>query len=407
MPTTAEVRGWSRLVAGVADQVVVGTVQDVHRAVIASTVRWFGPLARPLDRYVSTVTDGAYGALRTTLRAAGEIGAATAGHLGTDDVPPSPAATKARAIAHGVVGEHLMALSPELDLEVTLRRDGVEVAPTPDGLAATYPDASGRITVFVHGLVDTEAVWSTPVGEGPPLPSLAASLGATPVLVRYGTGRAIARNGADLAELLQQLIDRWPVPVTELTIVGHSMGGLLARAACATAARRDHTWTETLTDVIYLGSPHLGSWLEKASNVATWVLRQTSPITAPIGALIDGRSRGIKDLRFGTLVDDAYDADDIDDLLTGLVPDDPWLDGVTHHLVAGRLRPNERHPFNVTLGDAFVRSSSAAGAGRRRRIGDGGDVTLVPVSSRHADLVRAPEVATLLADVLGPEPVRG
>lgn len=407
MPPSSEVRGWARLLAAVADRVVVGTVHDMHRAISDGAYRWVGPLGRPVQRVQDAVTDRVYGAVRASLRGAGELGAAFAGHLGTDALSPSPAALKARAIAHGVVSDEVMAVAPELDLEVTLRHQGRPIAVDPDRLRDTYPDASGRITVFVHGLVDTEAVWfarpQRPQDEGghdiPALPDVAAAAGVTPVLVRYGTGRAIGRNGADLAELLEGMVAAWPVPVTELVVVGHSMGGLLMRAACATAHERGHRWQDVLTDIVYLGSPHLGSWLEKVTNVGTWAIRRSSR-AAPIGTLIDGRSRGIKDLRFGTLVEDGWGDSPIDDLLTGLVEDAPWAADVTHHLVVGRLRPDERHPLNLVFGDALVRSSSASGVGRTRRIAAGGQVVVLPVAARHSRLVHDPDVTALVRRVL-------
>lgn len=397
MPLSAEVRGWAGLIAGIADRVVADTVRDMHRAVSDGVFRWLGPIGRPVRHIHDAVADQVYRVVRAGLHGAGELVRTLPGPRGPARV--SPAALKARAIAHGVVDEQLLARAPEFDLDVTLRHEGREVAPDAGGLDAAYPDARGQIVVFVHGLVDHEAVWSAGSGSDGALPQVALELGATPLFVRYGTGRAVGRNGPDLAELLEAVIRAWPVPVVRLIVVGHSMGGLVTRAACAVGRERGHAWTAALTDVVYVATPHLGSWLEKAANVGTWVLRHSSPYSAPIGRLIDLRSRGIKDLRFGSLADDGWATSPIDGLLTGLAPDDPWLGEVTHHLVAGRLRPARHHPLNVLFGDGYVRSGSAVGAGRRRRIG-GGQVVSVPVDASHSRLVAHPEVAELLRRVL-------
>jgi hypothetical protein len=404
LPTSDEVRGWARLSAAVADEVLVGTVHAMHRAVTDGGFRWVGPLGRPIKAVHDAAVDGAYAAVQAGLRGAGELGALAAGRRGAEpgDDRPSPAALKARAIAHGVVDEDLLAVAPELDLDVSLRHDGREVAVDADALRRAYPGATGRIAVFVHGLVDTEEVWLPRADDdGVALPEVAAELGLTPVLVRYGTGRAIARNGADLAALLEDLVAAWPVPVTELVLVGHSMGGLVARAACVAADAEDHAWTSVLESVTYLASPHLGSWLEKVANVGSWVLRRVSPRSAPIGALLDRRSRGIKDLRFGAIVEHAWDGAAIDDLLTGMVAHLPWLDGVTHHVVVGRLHRVDGHPLNVVLGDGLVRAGSATGRGWRGRI-DGAEVTVVPVAAGHTRLLRHPDVAVALREVLAP-----
>ncbi len=421
MPTADERRGWSRLTAAVLAE-GVGTVHDLHRAT-SDLAFWFvGPFARPVKRVHDHVIDGVYRGLQRGCVGAGEVGvhlasgvgtaAAVTHHSVTEVLGEDPAETydlstiwsapwsvRARSIAHGVFDERFLAVAPELDLEVTLRHRGEVVAPEPDRLRRTYPQASSRIAVFVHGLIHSEGVWFDHPGNGPSLPEVAATNGVTPLLVRYGTGRAIGRNGADLAALLEAVVAGWPVPVEELTIVGHSMGGLVARAAAVTASREQHGWTDTLARVVYLGTPHLGSWLEKFANVTSWTLRRASG-SAPIGRLLDGRSRGIKDLRFGTLLEEQWGGADVDDLLSGLAQDEPWLAGVDHHLIAGRVRPSEQHLLNLVFGDSLVRAASAAGAGRIRRIAGDTQVSLVPLDGGHVSLVRHPEVAALLRTTL-------
>jgi pimeloyl-ACP methyl ester carboxylesterase len=45
----------------------------------------------------------------------------------------------------------------------------------------------------------------------------------------------IADNGNELVGLLDELVAGWPVPVTEIVLIGHSMGGLVARSAALQA----------------------------------------------------------------------------------------------------------------------------------------------------------------------------
>lgn len=399
MPPNPQTRGWSRLVAAVAERVVTATVHDMHRAISDGAFRWVGPVGWPVRRLHDAVVEGTYRSVRASLWLAGELGAEVAGRVGTAPGTPSPASVKAQAIANGVVSDELLAVAPDLRFDLTLRHDGRALSPERDALRLAHPEATGRLAVLVHGLVDTEAVWAPAAdGDRPGIAAAVAALGVTPVHVRYGTGRAVGSNGAALAELLESLVRNWPTPVTDLTIVGHSMGGLLARSACVVAVERGHTWTGPLTDVIYLGTPHLGSWLEKAANVGSWILRRSAR-SAPLGAFLDHRSRGIKDLRFGTLTDDLDDGS-IDDLLTGLTPDVPWMEGVRHHLVVGRLGARDAHPLQAVFGDALVRSGSASGIGHRRRIGPGGEVVVVPVTASHTGMVHHPEVVRLVTGVL-------
>jgi pimeloyl-ACP methyl ester carboxylesterase len=388
------------LTAAVADRAIVPTVQGMHRAISDGAFRWVGPLGRPVQRVHDDLVGRGYATVRGALRSGGALGEAVASRVGDVDVEPSAAALKARAIAHGAISQDLLDSIPEFELEVSLRVAGETVPLDHRSLQAAYGGATSTLTVFVHGLVDSEDVWSARAHDAVSLPAVASVAGATPLLVRYRTGHAIGRNGAELAELLEAVTQAWPVPVTRIVVVGHSMGGLVARAACSTAVARGHAWLTPLTDVVYLGSPHLGSWLEKATNVSGWVLRRVSPRTAPIAALVEHRSRGIKDLRHGTLVEDGFGDASEDGLLTGRVPDEPWLERVTHHLVVGRLRPAAAHPLNLVVGDTLVRSGSARGAGLRRRIAGRGPVVITEVEASHTSLVRHPAVGALLAEVV-------
>jgi len=67
-------------------------------------------------------------------------------------------------------------------------------------------------------------------------------LGYSPVFLRYNTGLHVSVNGRTLAEILELLQDQWPVPITELVLIGHSMGGLVARSACHYGAELQHGW---------------------------------------------------------------------------------------------------------------------------------------------------------------------
>ena len=61
--------------------------------------------------------------------------------------------------------------------------------------------------------------------------ALAATLGYTPVYLRYNSGLHVSENGNELSMQLEQLAAHWPVAIEEISILAHSMGGLLARSA--------------------------------------------------------------------------------------------------------------------------------------------------------------------------------
>src|SRR5699024_10320530 len=153
---------------------------------------------------------------------------------------------------------------------------------------------SGRLLVAVHGLCMNDLHW----GERGMPQRLGQALGFTPLYPHYNSGLPIADNGRALAELLQKLVDAWPVPVEEIVIVGHSMGGLLARSARAHAVRGGHDWEKLLTRMVFLGTPHHGSPLERAGHGVNRLLG-ISPYSAPFRSLGGLRSAGIRGLRHG------------------------------------------------------------------------------------------------------------
>lgn len=396
MPQRPASSAWIRVVTSIADQAVVGTVEATHRAITDANFRWTGSSSRGVKALHDTVVEHAYGGVRSALRGSGAVAASIAERVGTAG-DESPAGARARAIAIGSVDAALIDTVPDFDPPLSLVLDGRVVSTTPDDLRAAHPEASDRLVVFVHGLVATEVIW-----EPTPLPDVVANAGATPLRVRYGSGRSVVRNGADLADLLDATVAGWPVPVTRLVVVAHSMGGLVTRAAISAGREGGHAWPAVLTDVVHLATPHLGSWLEKVANVTSWSLRRASTRTAPLGELLDRRSRGIKDLRFGALVDAWWGDGSVDDLHGGFGGHVAWPRDVAQHLVVGRVRPGAGHPLNVAVGDGLVRSGSATGAGRWDRIPPGGEVRVTSVAASHNQLAHHSGVARLLASILEP-----
>ena len=122
------------------------------------------------------------------------------------------------------------------------------------------------------------------------------------VQLRYNSGRSIDANGRNLAVMLEALLERWPVPVTQLVIVGHSMGGLVARSAIHHGTAAGHSWRARLRKLFSLGTPHHGAPLERGGNRLDYVM-ELSPYVAPFTSLGKARSAGITDLRYGSITD--------------------------------------------------------------------------------------------------------
>jgi pimeloyl-ACP methyl ester carboxylesterase len=250
----------------------------------------------------------------------------------------SPLGGVALGAANGIFGDRLVSDHPDLSLELTVRRAGSEVAMDPGGIASTYPDAAPRIAVFVHGLCETEQAWMlTPLG------------------------------GEPCAERLDELVAGWPTEVDTIALIGHSMGGLVVRSACHYGASQDRKWVDHIGDVICLGTPHLGAPLEKAANVAGWAFNRL-PETRPFGHLfINGRSAGIKDLRFGSCLDEDWCDCDPDEFLRDRCSEVPFLESATYSFVGATLSSSPEG-VGAAVGDLLVTYRSASGAGRKRRI---------------------------------------
>ncbi len=162
------------------------------------------------------------------------------------------------------------------------------------------------------------------------------------------------------------------------------MGGLVIRSACQVGKAAEHAWVGALDKVVTVGTPHLGAPLEKAANVVSWSLR-VAPESRPLADFLDARSVGIKDLRFGAIVEEDWRGTEPDALLRNTVGDVRPLEGVDHHFVAAVVTDNPRHPVGALIGDLMVRAASGIGQGRNRSI-EASDVH-VHGGRRHFDLL--------------------
>jgi pimeloyl-ACP methyl ester carboxylesterase len=205
--------------------------------------------------------------------------------------------------------------------------------------------------------------------------------GWTPVYLRVNTGLPIAENGVAMAALLNRLVESWPGDVRRLALVGHSMGGLITRAACAVSTDSETPWTDLVTDVVCLGTPHLGAPLERVVNKGVTALGRL-PEAAPFGRILEYRSVGILDLRHG------------------LAQDVQNLPNARYRLVAATLTRSPRSVTSGTIGDYLVPYRSAMG---RRPGGEemfpGAETLHVP-SADHFDLLNHDDIYAAIREWL-------
>jgi pimeloyl-ACP methyl ester carboxylesterase len=316
------------------------------------------------------IAGGIYSGLRALMQFAGGAADLALIPLGEEEpaaVDPAPVAVDlAIGALNGFVGDRLEQKRNGLRIRMEFRNEGRPLALEPNTLRRAYPEAAPKLAVFIHGLAGTEQVWrfysEESYGEGGTTYGslLEQELGYSPIYLRYNSGLHVSHNGRLLAERMEELVRAWPTAVGEIVLVGHSMGGLVARSACQQGKQRGNGWVDAVRHIFCLGTPHLGAPLEKLGNVTGWLLN-TFEVTRPIANVLNARSHGIKDLRFGYLVEEDWQGKDADALLEDNRHDIPFLDCAAHYFVAATLTKNPRHPLGVLLGDTLVRFASAAG----------------------------------------------
>ncbi len=279
----------------------------------------------------------------------------------SENVERSPKRDIALAALNGVVGDRLAAAGNPLAIGMQLRKEGRALTVDRGALAAAVPNASGRVVVLVHGLCFSDLQWTRKGHDHGS--ALQSDLGCTSVYLYYNSGRHISENGTAFAEVLETLVREWPVPVESLAIVGHSMGGLVARSACRYGDLAGHAWRGALRKLVFLGTPHHGAPLER---IGSWVDLAIGavPYTAAFNRLGRVRSAGITDLRYGNLVDEDWQDRDRFSREGDSRGPTPLPENVICYAIAGTTAKTAGGIADDTLGDTLVPVRSALGIHR-------------------------------------------
>ncbi len=303
------------------------------------------------------------------------------------------------AALNGVLGDYLVATGNPLATPMELRHAGHALTLEREALARALPAAGGRLVVLVHGLCMNDLQWQRDGHDHGA--ALARELGYTPVYLRYNSGLHISINGRAFGQKLARLIEAWPQPLQRVAVIGHSMGGLVARSALHYATQAQQPWVPRLDDLFFLGTPHHGAPLERAGHWVDLVLGAT-PYAAPFARLGKVRSAGITDLRHGHLLDEDWVGRDRfarggDHRQPVLLPEDLRCYALAASLGAQGGELKER-----LLGDGLVPLDSALGQHKdaARAIAFPPERQWVGYGMNHLDLLGRPEVYAKLKEWL-------
>lgn len=345
-----------------AVDVTTRVVGESHASVGRSVVRvshlfpdTVGEPVRRVEALQSTVTRGVLASVRGINRVVASLSDGAFATIPWPERPPPDLPIEADVLftsqgvidqlvglLNGAVGDHLRHVSNGLDMGTVLR----------EGHPRGPSGGPRRWVVLIHGLGTTELSWvlraDRRLGDGRATlgSMLAEAIDGEALYLRYNTGVRIEDNGRMLAQRLRERAAREGEP-DEVILIGHSMGGLVARFACHVGETRRDAWRAATTHVVTIGTPHLGAPLAAAGCVAADVLRAVDlPATRVMGMLLEGRSAGIRDLRDGSST-----------RLGPLTADLTWI------LVSGTMLRDAEHVAGHLAGDLLVTVRSAEGPG--------------------------------------------
>ncbi len=354
-----------------------GAIRDMHLGIAQRAFRGVGPAGRPVQIIHDAISSRAYGAIGAGASGLGKAVDATMQRRGIGEqasLSTTPKGSFGIAVLNGLIGDRLEREGSALHQPTSARMHGQPIGLDESSLRDAFPQATPRLAVFIHGLTGDEFCWSwgqnpatNPGAEEAYGARLASDLGYAPVYLRYNSGLHISENGRTVAALLQELVESWPVKVEQIALVGHSMGGLVARSAAHQADEHDQGWVRHVRHVVSLGTPHMGAPLERGAHWAAVTLDKL-PETRMMSSFLKKRSAGIRDLRHGSLVDEDWRGRDPEALRAAACKEVPLLPGATHYFVSASVTRDPNHPLGRLLGDILVLVPSARGKSKTRRI---------------------------------------
>jgi pimeloyl-ACP methyl ester carboxylesterase len=312
---------------------------------------------------------------------------------------PRPEREATLAVLNGVLGDYLARTGNPLAIEMRLRSGSRALELEAAALRSAFPRASRRLLVLVHGSCVNDRQWRRDGHDHGA--ALARDLGFTPVYVHYNTGLHVSVNGRALAAHLEALASAWPGPLDELVLLGHSMGGLVARSACHLGEAAGHRWRRKLRSLVCIGTPHHGAPLERGGHHLELLLG-VSRYSAPLARLGQIRSSGVTDLRYGYVLDEHWR--DLDRFAHGQDARTPLAlpGGVACYAIAGTTAAPGATTRRPTDGLVPVESALGRHARPELRLGFPADRQWIAHATNHLALLSRAALYERLRSWLAP-----
>ena len=386
--TSSYLQGVTRIIVdttiGITDLVETMHNQVVHPPLLPST---------PIQHLITNIAGMTYKSIRWSTQLIGGGLDKALGQLNTvlGDIKTTGEKEAIRSALNGVVGDYLEEKENPLRITMQFRYLSHAIPLDCSGLDKTYPSINGKILLMIHGACMNDLQWTR--NEHNHGEALSKELGKTPIYLFYNSGRHISSNGKNLNTLLEQLVLQWTVPIEELVIISHSMGGLVSRSALYYGLQEQKTWTKYLKKIVFLGTPHHGAPLERTGNYLDVILEST-PYAKPFARLGKVRSAGITDLRYGNLIDEDWQDKDRFELQGDPRQHIPLPKQIECYSIAAYNGKLTDPIAPKTKGDSLVDVKSALGQHKNRsknlNFKDGN--TYVAYECNHLDLLNDPKI---------------
>jgi pimeloyl-ACP methyl ester carboxylesterase len=295
------------------------------------------------------------------------------------------------SVLNGVIGDYLEEKENPLKIKMQFIYQSKTLAIDPKSIKAAYPKVNGKILLMIHGSCMNDLQWTRKDHNHGKI--IATELNKTPIYLKYNSGLHISSNGKNLNNLLEELVKNWPEPIEELVIIAHSMGGLVSRSALYYGEKNQKKWTKHVKKIVFLGTPHHGSYVERTGNYLDLIL-ESIHYAKPFARLGKIRSAGVTDLRYGNLIDEDWKDDNRFEIKNDKRRNIQLSKQIEFYTIAAVIGNETTSLSTQILGDTLVDVKSALGQHKNpdKNLNFKKENIWISYDSNHLDLLNNPKI---------------